>query len=475
MFKSLKAQTLLYAIAKYATVAVGIVISAILSRLLTPSDYGLVAVVTVFTTLFSTLCNVGLSTAVVQRQDLSEDQVNDIFSFSVYLSFALMFIFMLCAYPISSFYGNTVYVPVCHYLSLSVLFNSLNMIPNAVLMKKQLFQLVSIRMVVCAILSGAVAIVMAFMGFKYYALVTQSVLSALINFVWNMHNANLKMKIKFSMAPLKSVGSYSINQFLYNICNYFAQNLDNMLTGKLISSEALAYYNKSYTLTRYPINNIPHVITPILHPVLAKHQDEPKYIYDNYLKIVKLLSLLGVYISIAFYFAGEELIYLFFGSQWDLAVTPFKILSICVWAQMVNALAGSIYQSLGKTKEMFHSGIIHISISIICIIIGSVARDINILALFVCVSFNIKFFVESVYLVRKSFGYKLLPYYKHFLPDLLICVGVVIISLVAFRLYTPERMFISFCYKMLIISAAFLVGLIITGEYKKVLTVLKKK
>ena len=66
-----------------------------------------------------------------------------------------------------------------------------------------------------------------------------------------MHNANLKMKIKFSMAPLKSVGSYSINQFLYNICNYFAQNLDNMLTGKLISSEALAYYNKSYTLTRY--------------------------------------------------------------------------------------------------------------------------------------------------------------------------------------------------------------------------------
>lgn len=61
------------------------------------------------------------------------------------------------------------------------------MIPNAVLMKKQLFQLVSIRMVVCAILSGAVAIVMAFMGFKYYALVTQSVLSALINFVWNMH------------------------------------------------------------------------------------------------------------------------------------------------------------------------------------------------------------------------------------------------------------------------------------------------
>lgn len=230
-----------------------------------------------------------------------------------------------------------------------------------------------------------------------------------------------------------------------------------MLTGKLISSEALAYYNKSYTLTRYPINNIPHVITPILHPVLAKHQDEPKYIYDNYLKIVKLLSLLGVYISIAFYFAGEELIYLFFGSQWDLAVTPFKILSICVWAQMVNALAGSIYQSLGKTKEMFHSGIIHISISIICIIIGSVARDINILALFVCVSFNIKFFVESVYLVRKSFGYKLLPYYKHFLPDLLICVGVVIISLVAFRLYTHERMFICFCYKMLIISAAFLV------------------
>lgn len=475
MFRTLKMQTLIYAIAKYASVLVGIIVSAVLSRLLTPADYGIVAVVTVFTMFFSTLCNVGLSTAVVQRRDLNEDEVNDIYSFSVYLSIALMIVFAVCSFPVAAFYNDEIYVPVCMCLSVSVLFNSLNMIPEAVLMRNHRFNLVSVRTVVCAIVSGVIAIIMAFLGFKHYALVAQSIIAGALQYIWNRCNVKLKMKVKFNFEPLKSVSSYSLNQFFYNISNYFAQNLDNLLTGKLIGSEALAYYNKSYTLMRYPVNNIPHAITPILHPILSEHQKDPRYIYEQYIRMVKILSILGAFCTLVCFFAGDELIYIFFGNQWQESIRPFKLLSLCLWAQMVNALAGAIYQSIGRTKEMFHSGIVHISISILGILIGSVARDINVLSLCVSLSLNIKFFVESYFLVKKSFGYKLLEYYKCFFSEWIMTVVIAIIINLLFDFYLPGNIISSFVYKLCITSVLFLVGILITGDYKKIIRTIKNK
>ena len=475
MFKTLKQQTILFMFAKYATVFVGIIVSAILSRLLTPTDYGVVAVITVFTTLFTTLGNVGLGTAVIQRRDLLDSQVNDIFSFSVYLSLVLMLIFMGCSFPIANFYENDVYIPVCTLLSFSVLFNSLNMVPNACLMRDHKFNLVSVRMIICAVVSGLIAICMALCNFKYYSLVAQSVISAFLQFVWNLRGSKLKLKIRFNFEPLKSIWSYSWNQFLYNLCNYFAQNLDNLLTGKLISSDALAFYNKSYTLMRYPVNNIPHVLTPILHPILSEHSDDRNYIYTHYICIVKLFSLIGVFVSLVCYFSGEELVMIFFGNQWSQSVVPFKILSLCLWAQIVDAIAGSIYQSLGKTKEMFHSGVIHIGITIFAIIIGSIPRNIVILSFCVSLSLNIKFFIESFFLIKKSFKFPLIPYYMIFIPDVAICIVTAIGTSILCTFVNLSNVFVSFAFKLCIISFIYLISLLLKGQYKFILMKKKKK
>lgn len=475
MVKSLKQQTILFAVAKYATVFVGIIVSAILSRLLTPADYGVVAVITVFTTLFTTLCNIGLGTAVIQRRDLTHSQVNDIFSFSVYLSIALMLIFMECSRPISHFYENEVYIPICMLLSLSILFNSLNMVPNACLMREHRFDLVSFRMIICALFSGLVAIVMALCGFKYYSLVAQSIISAFAQFIWNLKGSKLRMKFRFDFQPLKSVWSYSWNQYMYNMCNYFAQNLDNLLTGKLIGSDALAYYNKSYTLMRYPVNNIPHVLTPILHPVLSEHKDDKKYIYDRYMTIVKLFSLIGIFVSLLCYFAGKELILIFFGNQWGESILPFKMLSLCLWAQMVNALSGSIYQSLGKTKEMFHSGVIHIGITILAIICGTIPQNLVILSICISISLNIKFFVESIYLIKFSFGYRLFPYFSGFLPDICICIITALGAMFVYSFYIPSNIMLSFVYKSGILVAFFIIALFITRQNVYIMKFIKKE
>ena len=471
---SIRKASIIYAGAKYVTVFTGIIISAILSRILTPDDYGVVAVVTVFTTFFSTLANLGLGTGIIQNKTLNQEDINSIYSFSVWIAFALSGMLCIAARPIAVFYNNEVYIPVCILLSVSVFFNAINMIPNSLLLKEQKFFNVGIRMIVSSVASGVVAIILAFLGWKYYALVCQSILLAAIQFLWNRWTVILRFKVRFSLCPIKKIANYSMNQFLYNIINMLAQNLDNLLTGKFMGSEQLAYYNKSYTLMRYPVNNIPHAISPILHPILSNYQDDKKYIYQKYIEIAKLISLIGVFCFAIFHGMSEEIVIVMFGKQWYGAVESVHIFSWCIWAQLVNALAGSIYQSLGNTKEMFHSGLVHVILTIAAIIIGTSYKNIQILSFTVMVSLNIKFIVESFYLVKKSFGFSVITYWKTFLPEFIM---MMIIAVVNTRLncILSYNLMVRIIVKAIVLTTVIAILMGLFKQYRYILPFIPKK
>jgi PST family polysaccharide transporter len=471
---SIKKATVIYGVAKYSTVFVQLIISAVLSRILTPNDYGIVAVVTIFTTLFNILANLGLGTAVTQYKELSKQDVQDVFTFSEYVSVVLAFVFTLMSYPISVFYNDNVYIPITLMLSISVLFNALNMVPNALLLKEKEFFKVGVRMIISTLGSGVIAILLALLGAKYYALVMQSILNAFITFIWNYKGTDLRFKIHFSFEPIKQVKDYSINQFLYNIVIYFEQNLDNLLIGKLMGNEMLAYYNKGYTLMRYPVNNIAHAITPVLHPILSEHQKDKKFIYDEFVKIAKILSLIGVFITAFCFWADTEIVICYFGSQWYEAVSTFKWLSICLCAQLLNALAGSIFQSIGCTKQMLQSGLFHVPISFIAIIIGAYSKNITILAILVSVSMIIKFFVLYFFLIKKSFGFSLKKFFVNFIPDSFIFIMMILASIVIGD-FEKIGLWTSLLIKLGISSVLFMILIIVTKQTRHLIVVFPAK
>lgn len=471
---SIKKASMIYAGAKYVTVIVGILISAVLSRLLTPDDYGVVAVVTVFTTFFSTLANLGFGTGVIQNKSLDKNEINSIFSFTVWISIALSVLLCIASVPISVFFENDVYIPVCCLLALSVFFNSMNMIPNSLLLKEQRFLDVGLRMIISSVLSGVIAIILALFGWKYYALVLQSILLAGIQLVWNLASVRLKFKLRFKMTAIKKIANYSLNQFFYNVINMLAQNLDNLLTGKLMGSAQLAFYNKSYTLMRYPVNNIPHAISPVLHPILSNYQDDKKYIYKKYVEFIKVISLIGVFCFAVFHGLSKEIVLVMFGDQWYEAVPSVHIFSWCIWAQLVNAIAGSIYQSLGNTKEMFHSGIVHVFLTIAAILIGALSNNISILAFCVMLSLNVKFLVETYFLIKKSFGFSIIKYLKNFIPEFLIMAIIGIFDWGMDSLFT-FGLIDGLLIKGACLTALFLLLIILFRQHKYIVAFLPEK
>lgn len=276
--------------AKFANVLVQLVITMVLSRIIAPDQYGTVAVLTVFTGFFSIMSDIGISSAVIQFRDLSEEDHRHLFTFSIILGIGLAACFYGVCCLIAVVYTERTYYSLGAILTLSVVFNSMNMVPNGLLLKEKRFDLVGIRLVVCTCLVGVLTIAMALMGMGCYALVLNSVMTALFVLAWNLAHLKLKPLLGDFRPTLKKIWHYSMFQFGHECMGYFARNIDSLLVGKFFGASALGYYNKAYTLYGYPESYLISSITSTLRPFFAEHQDDSDAMYGRALKVAKTVS-----------------------------------------------------------------------------------------------------------------------------------------------------------------------------------------
>ena len=255
---SIKKAVYINAAARYSTLFLGLLFSAVLARILTPEDYGIVAVTVVFTTFFSLLSDLGLGAGIIQDKELNQEDIGHIFAFSLRLALVLAGAFALFSIPMSYFYGNPVYVPVGILLAVSLFFNTMNVVPNALLLKQKEFKSVALRIFCACIVSGIAGIVLALMGLKFYALVAQSIINSAFIFGWNYLSTRPPIARRVRRESLDRIRSYSGFLFGFNLINYFARNTDNLLIGKVMGPAQLGHYDKAYKLMLYPVNNLTH-------------------------------------------------------------------------------------------------------------------------------------------------------------------------------------------------------------------------
>lgn len=470
---NIKKAAFINAAGKYSKVLLSLIVNAVLARILSAEDYGVVAVITVFSTFFTTFSDMGFGPAIIQNKDLTEDDIHNIYSFTVYISVVLMVLFAICAFPIASFYDDYVYVPLGQMLSISLLFNALNMVPNGILNRDKKFVSIAIRTVVVYVGAAVITIILAFMGLRYYALAIQAILTALFTFVWNYATTKPKFYFHFKMESIKKVLNYSGYQFAFNLVNYFSRNLDNLLTGKFMGSAELGYYNKAYTLMLYPVNNLTGVISPVLHPILSDYQKQLDVIYRKYMKIVRLLACVGLYVAPVCFLAAEELIAILYGPNWDKSVVCFQLLAIAIIPQMINSSAGSIFQAIGNTKLLFANSCINTCITVVAIVVGVFGgKNIQMLSLCVAFAYLCHFATAFVMLIKMGFKYKIRDFVKELVPELFILA----VMLVAVRLYPLHitGTILSTMVKCMYLGVAYLGALFVSKEYKLFVSLLKR-
>ena len=345
------------AVQRYSGIVVQLIVTMVLSRLLAPEDFGIIAIAVVLIQFLNIFTDMGIGSAIIQKKDLSDRDLNAIYSVTVYTGCLLSMLFFCASYWIASFYGKNNLLLICQILSVNLFFIALNVVPNALILKNKRFKFIAKRTLSLQIISGILSISAAWTGLGIYSLLISPVFTAIGVFIVNFRQHPQKFLLKINTAPVKKIFSFSAYQFLFNFINYFSRNLDKLIIGKYLSLSALGFYEKSYRLMMLPLENVTNVISPVLHPVLSSLQNEKEKLAQHYNQIIKLLATISFPLGILLFLSAAETIRIVFGSQWDNAIPVFRILSLSLPFQMILSSSGAIYKAAGKTNWMFYNGL----------------------------------------------------------------------------------------------------------------------
>lgn len=282
------------ALAKYSGIIISLVVAGILARLLSPDDFGIVAIATVIIAFFNLFTDMGISPAIIQHKALTKEELSDIFSFTVWTGIAISLLFFAASWLIADYYDSQILRILCQLLSVNLFFASATIVPGAMFYRNKEFKYIAVRSFTIQIAGGAGAVTAALCGAGLYALIITPIISSILIFVISYQRYPQRLRFTWGLAALRKIFSYSAYQFLFNVINYFSRNLDKLLIGKHMSMSDLGYYEKSYRLMMLPLQNITQVITPVMHPIFSDFQDDKAKLASSYERIVRILSFIGL-------------------------------------------------------------------------------------------------------------------------------------------------------------------------------------
>lgn len=463
------------AIAKYMGVVISFIITAVLSRLLLPDDFGIVAIATVLINFFSLLSDMGVGPAIVQNKSLDKADYSHIFSLTVWIGIILAVLFFVLSPFISTYYKNDQLLIICRLLSVNIMFVTWNIVPNALLYKNKMFKYLAYRNLVVQFIGGSLAVTGALYGLGIYALLVNPIFTSVVMFFISFAKHPQKMRFSLQFASIKKIQSFSIYQFLFNLVNYLSRNLDKLVIGRVLGERSLGYYEKSYRMMMLPLENITFVINPVMLPVFSEFQHDLNRLATSYMKVVRTLAFIGSALTLLLFFAARELILLIFGMQWEPSVDVFRILSLSVGIQIVLSTAGSIFQAADSTKIMFYNSLVTVCINMTGLFIGIFFfGTIEAVAYAILIAFTVNFFVTYYTLFRYTFCdvKSLLYFFRQLVSPFCMCliIASMLIILIGMQMYPIfQNEYINLIFGLLFKSLIILTGTVLyiqlTKEY----------
>ena len=331
---------------------------AVLGRLLTPNDYGLIGMVTPIIGFVELFKDLGLSTATIQREEINHQQVSTLFWINLVVSICISIIFATLAPAIAWFYKEPRLTEIVFVLSSIFLFGGLSIQHQALLKRRMQFGSIAKIEIISVVLGILAAIVAAWVGLGYWALVIMPLTKIIVIVIGTWIACSWRPGLPSKNANVRSMLVFGSNLTGFNCVNYFSRNLDNILIGQYWGAAELGLYSKAYQLVLLPIQQINTPINNVALPLLSRLQTEPKKYTHYYYKFVLSIVFLGMPI-VAFTFAVTDKLILFvLGEQWLDAVPMFQFLAPAAFMGTFNLAGGWVYQSLGRTDRQLRMGLV---------------------------------------------------------------------------------------------------------------------
>lgn len=337
------------AVAQVARRLSGLVVTAVLARLLPPQDFGLVALASLATQLLGIVTELGLTGALVQRKSVDDTDLSTGFWFGLLFSTILAAIGFAGAGLIASLFHQPRMVPLLRVMLVTLPLASLGQIPDVILQRKLDFRKIAHVDWLSGLTSGALGVAAAFAGYGLWALVIQFVSATVVAVLTRQIIVRWRPHFVFNRASARRMIGYGSSLVAMGLVNYAAVNIDNALIGARIGAAALGYYMLAYNLVLLPATNIAGLVTRVMFPALSTLQsDRPRFV-QAYAGMLRAVAVATFPLVVGLGVTAPMAIATIYGQQWQSAVILLEILTTIGVFQAIN-VSGVAYSAIGRPQ-----------------------------------------------------------------------------------------------------------------------------
>jgi O-antigen/teichoic acid export membrane protein len=345
-------------------------VSLLLMRLLLPEDFGLLAMVVVFTGFATAMSDMGLSAALVQRENLGLAHRDTAFWVTLGLGASLTLLFVLGAPAVGAFYGSGELVRITRALAPIFVLTTIGNVPLALLQREYRFRRMAAADFAGTLFGALVGVILALEGYGVWALVLMQLSSALVTSCVALVLAAWWPGFHLQRAAFSDLFAFGGGLTGSRLLNYWARQLDNLLIGRFMSAATLGLYSRAYALMLLPLSHLMPAISRVLFPVLSSIQADRHRVKGAYIRLVRLLGLIVFPVMLGLAATADNFVLVVFGQQWTEVVPLVQILAPVGVVQILISPGGLIYTSQGRTDRMFQWGVVASTTLMVAIVIG---------------------------------------------------------------------------------------------------------
>lgn len=347
-----------------------IVVAIILARLLSPDDYGLAAMVLVFSTLGLIFSDLALGAALVQRKKLTEADRSTMFWTSAVAGSSFMLVGIALSGPIAAFYGEAEVAPLFSALSVSFLITALGTTQRALLERELDFRSLELRQVVATMVGAVVGIVIALRGGGAWAIIAQQIAMSAVSTVLLWIACPWRPRFKFSLTSLRDMGGFSGNVFTTRLLFYTSRNLEKLLIGRFLGPASLGAYAIAYNLMLVPLERIAAPIQDVLFPAFSRMQEDVRRVGALWLRANRLVAAVSLPAMLGLIIVAPDFVVVVLGAKWTSATTVIQILAWVGLLQSLVRLNSSVLQARDRTGVLLRWSILITVANAIAFVIG---------------------------------------------------------------------------------------------------------
>ncbi len=358
------------AVSRAVSIGVQLLSLAWLSRLLSPADYGLVAMAMVVANLASLVRDMGMSQALIQRESLNDEAILTTFWFTVGVGLVLGAAVALAS-PLAALAFDTPGVAGILCL-LAVTFPVLGTttVHQALLERESRFPLLA-RIAAFSSVSGlAVGVTAAYLGAGAYSLALNSLTVALVSAGQLWFAAPFSPRWLWSRHEFRGIRQFSDYLVGFNLINYFSLNADSMIIGRFLGAGSLGLYSLAYRIVDFPVNNLTFVASSALFPVMSRQQAVPEEMANLYLRTLAMIAFVTAPMMAGLIVLREPFIEVVLGSKWLGMSDVLMWLSAVGFVNSLTCTTGSVLMARGRTNYLFYLGIVGVVLQVPAFIIG---------------------------------------------------------------------------------------------------------